>query len=533
MKDYPSEIDTELAALISNISEMSTEVRNCTKIEVNLNTLYPWYITFRFFISGICTTFFFLLGFVGNFGSILFVRHSSLQAHDFAITLNCISLWDTVVLSSAMASYGFTAIAQYFQKEYEPFFVYWTVVALPVGSVGYTASAWFYGAITIQRWQAIVHPVFGNMGNLPRKITVWAKLSLWHKLKRYRVAIFVSIGAVVFKFSSFFEFVAIRCFDTDRQTFSAEVHPTPLRLSPWYQRYYRTVIDLVCTSVGPVLLIFVFTCAILKKLQLAYNNERFARFRRRSMVSARDGRKELFTTVILVALLVKFLCCRTLPCVIEIWESLGYSRSDISFQCLVEISNLLVLVGSSTNFLVYAFGRKILRSQRIFVRLRKKHRRRLSGFSAEEMVRLDFSWLDIWSQKERSTLGAQIAMDILVRDPELVLRLGLDSDDSGSWEFSDIVMTRGDQIAEFFLEIIQKLNTRETIGWDIDARERIQEMKELHEYHGVILTKESWRVVKKRIMRAARQHDSTFHDKQETARVWGKLVTFCEKEAER
>ncbi len=94
-------------------------------------------------------------------------------------------------------------------------------------------------------------------------------------------------------------------------------------------------------------------------------------------------------TVILTVVVVKFLLSHSLPAALDFWECFFDFRQHIDlFRLLVTVSNLLVVLNSSTNWLVYISGRQFLGSRICRCFRGTMPRRRKQLFTSEELVRL-------------------------------------------------------------------------------------------------------------------------------------------------
>ncbi len=398
--------------------------KNCS--DSRLLADHPGYQDSSFLLNGISTLIFVVVGSVGNIYSLLLFRKSNLRKQAVCASLSCLSIWDTVLLLSALAYYCLGALITPWVTSNYPIFALISAAFHPIISICYTASAWFYVAITVQRYLAVMRP-FINMPSILQmeplrsgsassssltRSSRFSAISLLSRnqaieehfcvkfLREYRIPIIVSLSAIAIRIPTFFEVRTGLCLNVLNGKIGAQIIPTEMRLHSRYKLGYRVLTGMLFTTGGPFLIVLCFTVAILRHLHAAYRNGTYRMARRQSKAVARDARKELYTTVILVALMFKFLLCRTLPIVMDIWESvIGYKGHRIKFQCLVDISNFLVVVGSASNGIIYAIGRKILKSKSIFKLYRQRYRKKRPGFNAEELARLEFSWVDIWCGK--------------------------------------------------------------------------------------------------------------------------------------
>uniref|UniRef100_A0A1I7USC5 G_PROTEIN_RECEP_F1_2 domain-containing protein n=1 Tax=Caenorhabditis tropicalis TaxID=1561998 RepID=A0A1I7USC5_9PELO len=144
-----------------------------------------------------------------------------------------------------------------------------------------------------------------------------------------------------------YEIYVIDCWSTMYNTASKDVCPTALRANEDYVRIYYVYMYTIVMAVGPVFLLIIINSAIVISM-------------RRS--SSPNSESDIITLVLVVCL---FISCNVLPLTVNFLELLF----GIINSYLIDLSNLMVVVNSSCNFLIYyTFGSNFRRTLRHYVR---------------------------------------------------------------------------------------------------------------------------------------------------------------------
>uniref|UniRef100_A0A8R1TRZ7 G_PROTEIN_RECEP_F1_2 domain-containing protein n=2 Tax=Onchocerca TaxID=6281 RepID=A0A8R1TRZ7_ONCVO len=156
----------------------------------------------------------------------------------------------------------------------------------------------------------------------------------------------ISMLALLYNSPHMFEINVIDCWNIGYAEKSIDVCPTDLRQSELYLTVYYAWMYTVVMAVGPVLVLIVLNSAII------------IAFRKTLPVS---GDSDIMALVVVVCL---FITCNILPLTINFLELLfGYVNSY-----LIDLSNLIVVLNSSCNFLIYfAFGSRFRKTLKKYV----------------------------------------------------------------------------------------------------------------------------------------------------------------------
>ncbi|TKR80290.1 hypothetical protein L596_014386 [Steinernema carpocapsae] len=160
------------------------------------------------------------------------------------------------------------------------------------------------------------------------------------------------IGAIIILASLFnsphlFEIYVITCWSVPYSQPTYDVCPTDLRQSPEYLTFYYAYLYTIVMAVGPVALLIAIntTIVIMMKRQKKKNPD------------GEDSSDSDVTTLVLVVFL--FISCNVLPLAVNIMELFA----GIVNAYLIDLSNIMVVVNSSCNFIIYyAFGSQFRRT---------------------------------------------------------------------------------------------------------------------------------------------------------------------------
>ncbi|VDM38590.1 unnamed protein product [Toxocara canis] len=153
--------------------------------------------------------------------------------------------------------------------------------------------------------------------------------------------------AALYNSPHMFEIIVIDCWSVPYSQQSLDVCPTDLRQSQIYFTVYYAWMYTLVMAVGPVVLLIVLNSAIVV-------------YMRRSPPQV-DNDSDVITLVLVVCL---FVSCNILPLTVNFLELFF----GIVNSYLIDLSNLMVVVNSSCNFLIYyAFGSRFRRTLKEYI----------------------------------------------------------------------------------------------------------------------------------------------------------------------
>ncbi|CAD5235764.1 unnamed protein product [Bursaphelenchus xylophilus] len=151
--------------------------------------------------------------------------------------------------------------------------------------------------------------------------------------------------AVLFNISHVFEISVIHCWNTHYTQPSYDVCPTELRQNEIYFTFYYAYLYTIVMAVGPVLLLIILNTAIVIIMRHT-----------RESGQTSDSGSDIATFVLIVCL---FIACNIMPLTVNFLELM----LSIENSYLIDASNLMVVLNSSCNFIIYyVFGDQFRRT---------------------------------------------------------------------------------------------------------------------------------------------------------------------------
>lgn len=162
-----------------------------------------------------------------------------------------------------------------------------------------------------------------------------------------QVLAFIVTLAVLYNSPHMFEIRVIDCWSLQFWEESVDVCPTDLRVNETYFKIYYAWMYSIVMAVGPVTLLIILNTTIVITV--------------RGSQPQLDGDSDVITLVLVVCL---FVSCNVLPLTVNFLELL----LSIENSYLIDLSNLMVVVNSSCNFLIYyAFGSRFRRTLQEYI----------------------------------------------------------------------------------------------------------------------------------------------------------------------
>ncbi|GIY77573.1 FMRFamide receptor [Caerostris extrusa] len=298
---------------------------------------FPEVTTFEFITEGALISTIGLLGVIANFVSLIILSRPQMRS-----SVNCglqgLAVFDTIVLICAVLMLGLNKLGSRitFLKTYtldvSPLII---PIAYPVGLIAQTGSVWTTVAVTVERYIAVCHPLKAK------------SLCTYRRARSFNL--FITLMAIFYNIPRFWEVEHSEYFAPDMNRTVYKVVASQLRVNKLYYEVYHIWLYLLVMYFIPFLVLMIFNILIWKTVRRA-NKER--------QTLSRKQQGEFSLAMMLLCVVVVFLICNILALVINIIEYF-----DIFLLPLVRVSNLLVTVNSSVNFVIYCiFGRKFKRT---------------------------------------------------------------------------------------------------------------------------------------------------------------------------
>ncbi len=290
-----------------------------------------------------------ILGSVGNVVAFfVLINHKTETATVFL--LQCLAVSDTTLLITSIFvyslsdTYAFTGNLKQFADQLQLIRTYiW-----PLGTMAHTTTIWLTVLVTLNRFYAICRPVG------PFKTYVL-------QATKIQVVLVVSL-AILFNIPRFFEHKVIGQFEVDGHGSSNNTTIVDRHLGDdkVYQIIYSNILYWPVMYIVPLISLTYLNYKLIKALNRL-------RIRKESLTGHRQQRDDHITVVIIMIVFV-FILCQTPALINQIfWATIDNDDRQCGHFHLyyTQISDALVVLNSSTNFIIYCLFGKTFR--RVFI----------------------------------------------------------------------------------------------------------------------------------------------------------------------
>eukprot|EP00095_Tigriopus_kingsejongensis_P002754 snap_masked-scaffold138_size318692-processed-gene-2.2 protein:Tk02754 transcript:snap_masked-scaffold138_size318692-processed-gene-2.2-mRNA-1 annotation:"fmrfamide receptor" len=297
-------------------------------------------VTFEFIVHGLLILFIGFLGIIGNVLCLIVLCQPQMRN-----TINCLliglAIIDISLIVSAWLMFSLPAFQIYFERrlltKVSDVYQYTTPFVYPVGMIAQTASVYLTVTITMERYLVVCMPLKS------RSICTYGRAK--------RCVVLIMTSAIVYNISRFFEYK----FETfqvllpiGRNVTLTFLQSTHLRDNPMYISLYMTWMYMIFMYVIPFAILFVLNAKIALEI-------RSARQKRSQMTIAQQAEEGL--AIMLLVIVCTFMLCNAPAMVSNIMEALAYQAVK-----LTQVSNLLIVINSSLNIIVYVIFCKKFRT---------------------------------------------------------------------------------------------------------------------------------------------------------------------------
>ncbi|XP_037963697.2 FMRFamide receptor [Plutella xylostella] len=298
----------------------------------------------RFVLHGVLLNVLGAGGLLGNALAVVVLSRPQMRS-----SVNCLLVGlaaaDTVLIVTSVLLFGLSALYPYTGHLRHYYYVVCpllTPLAYPLALVAQTMSVYLTLVVTLERWVAVCHP-------FRAKALCTSARARWYVLG-------VGVFSLAYNAPKFLEVAVERRAAPGLEPVYC-VTATPFR-TPLYVTVYIHWLYLLVMYIVPFSLLAALNACIVRQVRRAQaERARLSRGQRRELGLA---------TMLLVVVLVFFLC-NLLPLFTNAFEVfLEPARLD-ALDPLVKTSNLLVMINSSVNFVIYViFGEKF---KRVFLKM--------------------------------------------------------------------------------------------------------------------------------------------------------------------
>jgi neuropeptide Y receptor type 1 len=322
----------------------STEMCNASYPYPNNLTLRQDIELFRFIVDVYVVGSLCLFGFIGNALSIAVLYRDHDKKNTTNWLLQTLAVGDTLYLMASVFIQPLKAINTQ-HPDWIPglknIFPYMELHIWAFASIAQTITVWTVVLVTLDRFMAICRPLSTQLRSLER-----AKLA---------VALVVVL-AVLYNIPRFFEREVHVDFSELCNTTTVIVRKSALRQNKIYFLVYKTVCYFIFRAIGPLLTLIVLNYKLIKALQ---------EVRRRHEDLTRSGKHRENITLMLVVVVCVFITCTLPDLVLRIvvtfrdFLPMVHMGSVTWMTVMNVITNMLLVVNSSINFLIYCLiGKK-------------------------------------------------------------------------------------------------------------------------------------------------------------------------------
>ena len=288
-----------------------------------------------------------IVGIVGNcFTAFVFWKGNFGTSTSFLFL--CLSLIDTALLLTVLPLYSLYPFAVYtgrLEKEIGAIHPYVQVYMLPLAWLTQTATLWVTVLIAVNRYIIVC---------LPFRAAQWCTVS---KVKKQLAVVLVC--AILYNIPKFAEFSIVSSVSNNGTTHTADPGYSKLGSNDLYHVIYDNVLYMIFMVVLPISILIVLTI----RLITAMNAHR--RMQSKMMRTLHNHEcHDTNVTFVLVIVVIVVIACR-IPALVNqvLWNVLpNEARLCGRFQFYMrQIANMLVILNSAVNFVIYTLFNKSFR----------------------------------------------------------------------------------------------------------------------------------------------------------------------------
>ncbi|EDV50355.1 FMRFamide receptor [Drosophila erecta] len=301
----------------------------------------------EFWVCGVLINIVGVLGILGNIISMIILSRPQMRS-SINYLLTGLARCDTVLIITSILLFGIPSIYPYtghFFGYYNYVYPFISPAVFPIGMIAQTASIYMTFTVTLERYVAVCHPLKA------RALCTYGRAKIY-----FIVCVCFSLA---YNMPRFWEVLTVTYPEPGKDVILHCVRPSRLRRSEAYINIYIHWCYLIINYIIPFLTLAILNCLIYRQVKRA-NRER--------QRLSRSEKREIGLATMLLCVVIVFFMLNFLPLVLNISEAF-YSTID---HKITKISNLLITINSSVNFLIYIiFGEKF---KRIFLLIFFKRR---------------------------------------------------------------------------------------------------------------------------------------------------------------
>ena len=261
--------------------------------------------------------------------------------------LQALAMADNLFLLFVGFSQIFSAMTLYYGWDYthDKALPYIQTMIWPLVSVTQFGTVWMTVLIAANRYIAICRPFQAH------KLCSMTKVRLQ--------VLLVAIFAIIYNIPRFMELKLTTEWDSQTNSTYVAASPTGMKNSRIYNIAYENIIYCIFLFLGPLALLIILNVCLIRELVAARQ-----RFLKRQIPIAGDDEENIITLVMVIIMAI-FVITQTPAFINTLLGTInpeGYVCGKVYFYYF-HISNILVCVNSSTNFVVYCLFRQQFRER--------------------------------------------------------------------------------------------------------------------------------------------------------------------------
>lgn len=392
--------------LITSSTTIPDEYNNATYSESNISDIYIPFIRraicketyypdslenqFQFWISAILLSCIALFGILGNIISMIILSRPQMKSSISAVLFG-LAACDTLLISTSVLLFSFPTVYPYTGYMFNYYYIWYPKLSpylFPIAMTSQTASAYLTITVSFERFLVVYFPLQSRR---------------WLDYERARIyVILIILFSFVYNIPRFLEARVLEDIHPKYGTIYC-ISVTALRAHIVYINFYVHWMYLIFICFIPFVTLSFFNVMIYRQIRIA-NKERLR--------LSRSEKREISLAMMLMCVVIVFLACNILALILNMLEAFYH----IILENVNVVSNLLVTINSSVNFIIYViFGEKF---KRIFCAMvcKKAQARK------EEVLREDSTYSGDGSQRNsgRYQRGSFIRSYKAQKKPNLV-----------------------------------------------------------------------------------------------------------------
>ncbi|GAB1606664.1 FMRFamide receptor-like [Argonauta hians] len=287
----------------------------------------------RFIVQKICVPIVIFFGVVSNVLNIIVLTHKSMNTST-NVYLTVLAIFDTLYLI-----FSFTLSLKHFaQVKSVDAYIYWIPYGHVLTDMCSNVGVWQTITFTVERYIGVCHPIRGHVICTPQRARI--------------ITAIVSSIAIAVTVPEFFERRIVERLNPNNQTV-LRIELTEFGESYSYDKGYNSFLVISFTFLPLISLVF-FNGLLIRAVVKANKIRRFMS-KAPQRKSEKSGSEQQKITLMLISVALVFLICQFPGALLLLYAtSIAHGRRGNDIKIAANITNLLVQINSSVNFILYS-----------------------------------------------------------------------------------------------------------------------------------------------------------------------------------